>query len=302
MKPIYWLVAILILLILACIILHLIKRKRSIRITRALSPCKKEADIQHALEPAGFTYDLGTDLISSTLHPWQRSFGYEYLYDLSAPLFNMILHCQPIYFDYEEKTWLIELWKGQYGINIGSEIGVYRADHLVPKNERKTAHFESISDDELLHLSSTLYLIRRPYFKLDRWHWWLTGFALGTFANPEDMILDASITFPNHTMLNAFIDGLLELNLPLRNMSIHYLTIKIRFDYPRSYNVLDKIPIRRRITQAQNRFNTALFVFFTKPFSSALDRMTYLLHYSPFLFHFLTRRKHFKSKKKKQKV
>ncbi len=278
-------------------LIHLWKRKRSIRKTRALPREVKIYNLKAALEPSGFTYDSETDLITSTLHPWQRQFGYEHLYDVGAPLFHMILHCQPIYFDYEGKTWLIELWKGQYGINIGSEIGVYYADELIEPEKRKSTHFSSINDQELLHLSSTLYLIRKPYYKLERWHWWLTGFSLGTFAEPEDIVLDAAVTFPNHAMLNAFLDGVLELDIPLRNISIHYLTVKIRFDHPLSGNLLDKIPIRRRITQWINHFNTHLFCFFTRPFSYTLDRLTYLLIYSPFLFRLLTKRKHFKGRK-----
>ena len=39
----------------------------------------------------------------------------------------MIIDAYPVYFDYQDKTWMIEFWRGQYGINTGAEIGVYHA-------------------------------------------------------------------------------------------------------------------------------------------------------------------------------
>ena len=50
---------------------------------------------------------------------------YAYGYDAAALAMNAIIDCEPIFFDYAGKTWLIELWKGQYGLETGCEIGVY---------------------------------------------------------------------------------------------------------------------------------------------------------------------------------
>ena len=40
---------------------------------------------------------------------------------------GMIIDCEPVRFYYGGKKWLIELWKGQYGMTTGCEIGVYTA-------------------------------------------------------------------------------------------------------------------------------------------------------------------------------
>ena len=37
----------------------------------------------------------------------------------------MIIDCEPIYFRYKGKKWLIEFWKGQYGMTTGGEVGIY---------------------------------------------------------------------------------------------------------------------------------------------------------------------------------
>jgi hypothetical protein len=56
----------------------------------------------------------------------QRKAGYCWNYDRAAPIFNMIIDCEPICFKYGGAKWMIELWKGQYGIMTGAEIGVYK--------------------------------------------------------------------------------------------------------------------------------------------------------------------------------
>ena len=78
-----------------------------------------------AVDAAGFLYDPRQDIIYSKLYPLQRQFGYAYGYDAAALAMNAIIDCEPIFFDYDGKTWMIELWEGQYGLETGCEIGVY---------------------------------------------------------------------------------------------------------------------------------------------------------------------------------
>jgi hypothetical protein len=74
---------------------------------------------------AGFDYDPSQGIIYSKMYPLQRNFGYAYGYDAAALLMSAVIDCEPIFFDYDGKTWMIELWKGQYGLETGCEIGVY---------------------------------------------------------------------------------------------------------------------------------------------------------------------------------
>jgi hypothetical protein len=77
--------------------------------------------LAQAVEVAGFDYDPEQDIIFSRMDAVQRRFGY----DASALLMSAVIDCEPIFFDFGGKTWMIELWKGQYGLETGCEIGVY---------------------------------------------------------------------------------------------------------------------------------------------------------------------------------
>ena len=66
----------------------------------------------------------------------------------------MIMDCEPVEFSYGGKRWLIELWKGQYGITTGGEIGIYNTKREDIDHEKfKGTFYENIQDDERLLLS-----------------------------------------------------------------------------------------------------------------------------------------------------
>ena len=92
-------------------------------------PWTPQSALAHAVDVAGFAYDPRQDIIYSKMYPLQRSFGYAYGYDAAALGMDAIIDCEPIFFDYAGKTWMIELWKGQYGLETGCEIGVYNRAH-----------------------------------------------------------------------------------------------------------------------------------------------------------------------------
>lgn len=77
------------------------------------------------IEPYGYAYDSHQDIFYTKIDAWQREMGYSRLYDEAAAPSSMIIDCEPIYFEYDNKRWLIEFWKGQYGMTTGFEIGVY---------------------------------------------------------------------------------------------------------------------------------------------------------------------------------
>ena len=81
--------------------------------------------LAQAVYAAGFVYDPNQDIILSRMDPLQRNFGYAFGYDAAALGMSANLDCEPIFFDYDGKHWMIELWKGQYGLETGCEVGVY---------------------------------------------------------------------------------------------------------------------------------------------------------------------------------
>ena len=92
----------------------MIRRKRAICKVCGMCEDEKVCLVNDMIVPFGFEYVREEDIFANTMNGWQRAFGYCRLYDRSAYYFNMVFDSEPIYFDYGERTWLIEFWKGQY--------------------------------------------------------------------------------------------------------------------------------------------------------------------------------------------
>ena len=91
-------------------------------------PWEPESVLAGIVVEAGFKYDPEQDILYSRRDALQRKAGYTYLYDVVAPeTTSANIHCEPIRFVFDARKWMIELWKGQYGIETGAEIGVYVA-------------------------------------------------------------------------------------------------------------------------------------------------------------------------------
>lgn len=85
-----------------------------------------ETDFANLVQTAGFSYDPTQDIIYSNLNNVQRFFGFAQEIDSMAafPLISQI-ECEPIIFTHDNKDYMIELWKGQYGLMTGAEVGIY---------------------------------------------------------------------------------------------------------------------------------------------------------------------------------
>ncbi len=196
-----------------------------------------------AVYAAGFQYDPDQDIIFSRMDAWQRKFGYAYVYDLTAPIaISAIIDCEPFFFSYAKKNWMIELWKGQYGFETGCEIGVYVSKQPLldpilgsrPHDPANDKFFDCASDGERLKMSYTLYHKGAPLLKRGpEVHWWLTGFKWGVLSNPEELTMDLSITFPDLEMRKAFVAALQKANY--QNISINAESVSFKFDKPASY-------------------------------------------------------------------
>lgn len=192
----------------------------------AVGPWTPRSLLALAVDAAGFMYDPLQDIIYSRMEPLQRKFGYAYGYDAGALAMNAVIDCEPIFFDYAGKTWMIELWKGQYGLETGCEIGVYNRtigsssffysvlDSTVGKrpadpNPEHNLFFDSASDSELLTMSSTLYRKgQRVFSRGPERHWWLTGFRWGLLSDPEDLTMDVTIECLDAVMTSALTSAL----------------------------------------------------------------------------------------------
>ena len=247
---------------------------------------QKQKDMLNAdLEAAGFAYEPRGDYFYSRMYCWQRKTGYCRLYDEGASLFNMIMDCEPVTFSYGGKRWLIELWKGQYGITTGGEIGVYNTHLEDIHTSRFTGTFyENISDAERLPLSFVLRRNKTVIIKRKALHWWLTGFRLGEFSQPSALVMDAKIRFPNREMCAAFVEGLKNIGYRKGEFTVFRTTVTLRFDKPHSPQPPAQEGLSKMMVQQTNKNNCGLYALATSAYSDTLDKLEFLKATMPELY------------------
>jgi hypothetical protein len=101
----------------------------------------------------------------------------------------MIFDCEPVCFEYRGKHWMIELWKGQYGMTTGAEIGIYNTDRPeidIPELFTGTI-YECAREGEYLNLAYKLIKNDKVLYVREDRHWWLTGSKLGMFSKPSSL-------------------------------------------------------------------------------------------------------------------
>ena len=155
-----------------------------------------------------FVFNPDDNFYYTISDPWQRQLGFNELYDMGAPFVVMYYDTMRCKFNYDNKDWLVQFWKGQYGfVFIGAEIGVYNKPM-----DRTTEHYDSASDEDSLFMSMTFYrkgkeILTREYAK----YWWCTGFVPGkldSFADRSELSMRCRITCKDTNMLLAFCDSL----------------------------------------------------------------------------------------------
>ncbi len=162
----------------------------------------------------GYLYDSKEKCFYTASDPWQRLVGYNAIFDVCAPFTFIDFDTVRLDFKYQDKDWRIQLWKGQYGLLFyGAEVGVY-----TKPQDRKLAHYNCASDDELLMMEmdfmqkkktvggeSWVNKFSRPYGQ----YWWCTGFIPGNlFGNFDNLRLDMRITAKDNEMLKGITSAL----------------------------------------------------------------------------------------------
>ena len=155
------------------------------------------------LQVAGFEYDEEQGIYYSQMNPLQRKFGFNRVYDMAAPLAGMIYSTKRIEFEYEGREWMIQIWKGQYGITSGAEIGLYNRD------PERNFQYDCVDDEDLITMQFDFYNQNEKVFSRGpEKHWWLTGFKVFHAGVPILIDLDMTLTFTDKQMANAFVKSL----------------------------------------------------------------------------------------------
>lgn len=280
----YIFLTIFLLVTLSFVILFHFRKKKIIKKVCLLSPTDKCSILDDICYPLGYDFNCRHGIFSTHHAAWQKEFGYTHSFDRFAPFFNMVFDALPVYFDYNGKTWLIEFWKGQYGITTGCEIGVYHADEIGSETERKRTLFKAISPDEMLNMAFTLRNSDNTLATMSDHHWWLTAFCLGIFNRPDNLLMDITIAFPDCEMLQAFVRAIPDSCYTPQSLSINGRYVSFTFDVPRNYKCNCLCRLNRRFSLWRCKTLCKLYNRITRPFDNTDEKLLYLYFYIPFAF------------------
>lgn len=291
MKIIYLIGIIILVLIILILKICLFRRKLlwAQEKVRSTGCREKLEDIERLIAPYGFLYEYNQDYFYSRKNSWQREMDYVKAYDKLASFMNMVFDCEPIHFFYDGREWMIELWKGQYGITTGAEIGVY---------QKRDWRYVSVSDAEMLNMRFVLYRKGRIILCRQGRHWWLTGFKLGMFSRRKDLVMVAEIGFPTMEMTESFLAACRRLGYSEKQLSCSGRSVLICFDRPKSGQPGRCLWLHRKWVQSVNRRKCRMFQNCTRPFSSTIDKVAYCRYAFPCLYHIIVKITWAKCKKK----
>lgn len=155
----------------------------------------------------------------------QRKFGFNGAYDWGSKFVNFYLSTIRVYFTYNDKDWLVELWKGEYAMaTVGCEVGFYYRDHnqsLLDTLGPNNLLYKSVADEDAMEVSMKLWQYEKstdatPVQKINyskRNCWWAADFETGVLEKHRDqttLVMMATIDFPTDKMMNLFLDALEE--------------------------------------------------------------------------------------------
>lgn len=261
------------------------QRKQPLKLP-ILTDREKRLKLNELLSVSGFAYDGGQDIFYSRMDSWQRKFGYGCIYDEAAATMNMVIDCEPIYFDYDNKKWMIEFWKGQYGITTGAEVGVYYlpdkalTDILSPS----TLVYRCVEDEDTLRIQMVLWKEGKNLFFRRGYHWWLTGFSLGEFSHPKELSMDIEITLKDEIMRNAFLTGLHKAGYTNEELNVKDNTVWIHFDRPHTVQPATRTRLFSAIKQMENKRNVKLYQKTTQDYTNVYDKLLALQQRAPGLY------------------
>lgn len=258
--------------------------KRALCKVWSYTPCERVQLIDELLSPFGFCYEPVRDLIVSRKDAWQRMFGYEWNFDKHASRFHMIFQCVPVYFDYGGKSWLIEFWKGQYGISQGAEIGIYSVPYLVPKDKRKKTHYQCASDEECANLAFAFYEDGKHQYTYGDWHWWLASFRIGSYNCPERLRLKIRICFGNKEMALAFAQAVMEQYHLITGIEKNGICVVLNITNENAMPPSRIRHIANAIRMRENQILAKVYLRITRPFVKQADCLLFLYWQLPFLF------------------
>lgn len=249
-------------------------RFRARYMVKRRTDAEKCSDLNKAIDPFGFQYDINQDIFYAKRDAWQRNMGYGRIYDVNAINANMVIDCESIYFVYNNRSYMLEIWKGQYGISTGAEIGLYVTDEI-DREHPERLFYNSVTDSEMLPMRFVLRKEGRILMIRDEVHWWLTGFVLGEFSRTNELGMEVSIAFPDYQMRNAFCLAMVDAGYARESIYVSGLRVSFIFTRPHTKQP-NHTRLRIRFTQWLNKGNCKRYHRLTKCFTRTIDKVDYI--------------------------
>jgi hypothetical protein len=186
-----------------------------------------DGQVAKLIDKAGYEYVPAQDIYATKTTAWQRKAGYDRVFDQASAPAGMIIDCEPVKFTHAGKPYMIELWKGQYDLSTGTEIGIYK------KAAEGPLAWECGEDGDMLDMS---YVVKKngvPLYRQSGVHWWLTGFKPGEFSEPAELVMEVQIDFGRvPAMKDPFVEALRQLGYG--NVVVQGLKVQFTYDRPKS--------------------------------------------------------------------
>lgn len=243
-------------------------------------------ELNNELKPFGFAYEPYQDIFFSLMNPWQRELGYCRLYDEASAALSMIIDCEPIRFEYGGRRWLIEFWKGQYGMNTGGEVGIYYTtgpDLNIPGVFNGTFYY-CVHDEDCINMSFVFKKNGNILFTRSGYHWWLTGFKLGEFSKPSQLSMDITLDLYDKRMANTFVEALKKAGYKDQEFLQQGRRVIIRYDKPHTKQPLTRTTLTEFIMQRNNESFCDSYNFLTEAYTDTLDKLEIVRKESPSMY------------------
>lgn len=268
----------------ACIVLLLIESVLIIFLTLYIKRLKNRRNREETPDDFFLKYDESQGIFYYSINAPQRKYGYCELYDEGAAGLGMVIDCEPVRFTWGGRNWLIEMWKGQYGLTAGAEVGVYSTTDLI--SDAKSAIY--LDTGTLLEMEITLTSDREKVFARGEKTWWLTGFVPGMFVWPEQLRAEVKIEFPEKGMARAFVDELYRMGYESEEVYLRRKSVMVSFTEPKSSQPQTRETLGER-TQKTNKIFVNLYNEAAERFGSVGELLKFLRRHQRKLYRYLTK-------------
>lgn len=190
--------------------------KYPVKVVEKEDPLKSYLEQHNVLS---FQYDYDNNCYyANDKKSWQKDFGFARIYDYCAPYVGMEYDYIRVFFNYENRDFMLQLWKGLYVGMPGCEIGLYDRDEDGLKRDMMTLYYATEEeywptvDMSLYHQveegsDEYEFMFKRPTAK----YWWCTGFVEGALRQMEpadELRMVATLTMKDEQMTNLVCGGL----------------------------------------------------------------------------------------------